>query len=80
MGCTVWEAECSRENVVAWVINLTVSQIFMRAQRRDNPRVYQDGNKAYPKNFLWSISLSDRTFHPSEKPMICHKWMYHSWL
>jgi hypothetical protein len=23
-------------------------QVFMRAQRRDNPRVYQDGNKAYP--------------------------------
>ncbi len=33
------------------VINLTEGQVFMRAQRRDNLRVYQDGNKAYPKNF-----------------------------
>ena len=46
-----WEMERSRERVVAWVINLTVGQVFMRAQRRDNPRVYQDGNKAYPKKF-----------------------------
>ncbi len=30
---------------------LTIGQVFMRAQRRNNPRVYQDGNKDYPKNF-----------------------------
>jgi hypothetical protein len=36
---------------VEWVINLTFGQVFMRAQRRDNLRVYQDGNKALPKNF-----------------------------
>jgi hypothetical protein len=47
----VWEAECSRERVVAWKINLTIGTVFMRVQSRDNPRVYQDGNKAYPKNF-----------------------------
>jgi hypothetical protein len=28
-----------------------IGQVFMRAYRRDNLRVYQDGNKAYPKNF-----------------------------
>ncbi len=45
-----WEAECGRERVAAWVINLAVGQPLMRAQRRDDTRVYQDGNKAYPKN------------------------------
>jgi hypothetical protein len=25
--------------------------VFMRVQRRDNPRVYQDDNKVYSKNF-----------------------------
>jgi hypothetical protein len=53
-------------------INLIVGQVFMGAQRRDNPRVYQDGNKAYPKNFCWSISQSAKTFHPSDKLMIYH--------
>jgi hypothetical protein len=33
------------------VINLTIGQVFMRAQRRDNLRVYRDDNKAYPENF-----------------------------
>ncbi len=47
----VWEAECSRERAAAWVINLIIGQVFMRAQIRDNPRVYQDGNKTYSKNF-----------------------------
>jgi hypothetical protein len=37
-----------------------------------NVRVYQDGNKAYPKNFWWTISLSATTFHPSDKLMIYH--------
>jgi hypothetical protein len=46
-----WEMECSGERVVTWVINLTIGQVFMRAQRRDNLRVYHDGNKAYPKKF-----------------------------
>ncbi len=47
----VWEVECSRERVAVCIINLIVGQVFIRAQRRDNPRVYQDGNKAYPNNF-----------------------------
>jgi hypothetical protein len=46
-----WEMERSRERVVTWVINLTIGQVFMRTQRRDNPRVYKDVNKAYPKKF-----------------------------
>jgi hypothetical protein len=67
-----WEVECGRERVAAWIINLTVGQVYMMAQRRDNTRVYQDGNKAYHKNFWWSISLSATTFHPSDKLMIYH--------
>jgi hypothetical protein len=49
--CGMWCVAEKELCIEVWVKNLTVSQIFMRAQRRDNPTVYQDGNKAYPKNF-----------------------------
>ncbi len=74
-----WKAECGWERVVAWVINLAVGQVFMRVYWRDNSRVYQDEHKAYPNNFLWSISLSTSTFHLSNKLTIYHKminWLY----
>jgi hypothetical protein len=55
------EKERERVESVRWSVagkelqrgskNLTFGQIFMRAYRRDNSQVYQDGNKAYPKNF-----------------------------
>jgi len=53
-----WEAEGGWERVVAWVMNLTIGQVFIRAL--ENPRVYHDDNKAYPKNFWWSILFSKR--------------------
>ncbi len=56
-----WEVEYGWERVVAWFINLTVGQVLMSAYRKDNPRVYQDGNEAYPKNFWWSISSINAT-------------------
>jgi hypothetical protein len=33
---------------------------------------YQDGNKADPENFLWTVSLRDATFLPPDKLMIYH--------
>jgi hypothetical protein len=76
------KVECGWERVAARVINLTIGQVFMRAYKRDNPRVYQDGNKAFDKNIRWSISLSATTFHPSNKLMIFHKCtekVFHHW-
>jgi hypothetical protein len=49
----------AEKGLEAWVNG----QLFMRAEKRDNPRVYQDGNKTYCKNFWWSIfSLSATIF------------------
>ncbi len=68
-----WEAECGWERVAVCVIHLTNCQVFMRAQKKYNQWVYQDGNKAYPKNFWWSmLSLSAITFHPSDRLTIYH--------
>jgi len=42
--------ECGGERVALWVIIFAIGQVFMRVWKGDNPRVYQDEHKAYPKN------------------------------
>ncbi len=57
---------------LASVIILAIGKVFMRVQRKDNARVYQDEHEAYRKNVRWSFSLDATTFHPSDKVMIYH--------
>ncbi len=53
------------------------SIIYEGDREKDNPRLYQDGNKAYHKNFQWVIffSMGTTTFHPSDKLTINHTFI-----
>ncbi len=63
---------CCRR-VTGWINNLTIGQVIYQGQRKDNLRLYQDGNKAYPYNFWWTnVSLCAMSFHPFDKPAIYH--------
>ncbi len=60
------------ERVVAWVINLTFGQVIYERWRNVNPGPYQDGNKAYPKNFWWLIFSRCHIFLSSQQTSDIH--------